>query len=283
MKQEKQMLGGWELPVTTVDTVVIGSGCAGLNAADSLYDLGCRDLLLVTEGWHRGTSRNTGSDKQTYYKLSLSGDETDSVAEMARTLFAGGAVNGDTALAEAAGSVRGFMKLVNLGVPFPTTRYGEYAGYKTDHDPRRRATSEGPLTTRYMTEALEKSVRSKPIPALEHWTAIRLLERDGAVQGVLGLDATRAGEDSHGLSLIRCRRVILATGGPAGLYHASVYPESQSGMTGLALAIGAQGANLQEWQYGLASTKFRWNVSGTYQQVLPRYISVDAKGNEREY
>ena len=100
MKQEKQMLGGWELPVTTVDTVVIGSGCAGLNAADSLYDLGCRDLLLVTEGWHRGTSRNTGSDKQTYYKLSLSGDETDSVAEMARTLFAGGAVNGDTALAD---------------------------------------------------------------------------------------------------------------------------------------------------------------------------------------
>ena len=283
MKQEKQMLGGWELPVTTVDTVVIGSGCAGLNAADSLYDLGCRDLLLVTEGWHRGTSRNTGSDKQTYYKLSLSGDETDSVAEMARTLFAGGAVNGDTALAEAAGSVRGFMKLVNLGVPFPTTRYGEYAGYKTDHDPRRRATSAGPLTSRYMTEALEKSVRSKPIPALEHWTAIRLLERDGAVQGVLGLDATRAGEDSHGLSLIRCRRVILATGGPAGLYHASVYPESQSGMTGLALAIGAQGANLQEWQYGLASTKFRWNVSGTYQQVLPRYISVDAKGNEREF
>ena len=64
MEQKKQMLGGWELPVTTVDTVVIGSGCAGLNAADSLYDLGCRDLLLVTEGWHRGTPGHTASRRQ---------------------------------------------------------------------------------------------------------------------------------------------------------------------------------------------------------------------------
>ena len=56
-------------------TVVIGSGCAGLNAADWLYDLGERDFILLTEDMNSGTSRNTGSDKQTYYKLSLAGDE----------------------------------------------------------------------------------------------------------------------------------------------------------------------------------------------------------------
>lgn len=283
MKQERIELCGYELPVTTVDTVVIGSGCAGLNAADWLYDLNCRDLLLVTEGMMMGTSRNTGSDKQTYYKLSLSGEEADSVAEMAGTLFAGGAVNGDTALAEAAGSVRGFMKLCNLGVPFPTTRYGAYAGYKTDHDPRRRATSAGPLTSKYMTQALERAVKSKSIPQFDHWTAIRLLVQDDTLQGVLGIDHTRAMEDSHGLAVIRANHVILATGGPAGIYETSVYPESQTGMTGLALDGGAEAANLQEWQYGLASIKFRWNVSGTYQQVLPRYISVDEAGREREF
>ena len=102
-----------------------------------------------------GTSRNTGSDKQTYYKLSLCGDEPDSISKMAEDLFAGGGVNGDTALAEAACSVRSFIKLANLGVPFPTNAYGEYVGYKTDHDPRQRATSAGPLTSRYMTECLE--------------------------------------------------------------------------------------------------------------------------------
>lgn len=283
MKQEIKRIAGWDIPVITVDTVIIGSGCAGLNAADCLYENGQRDILLVTEGWYMGTSRNTGSDKQTYYKLSLSGEDADSVLEMAKTLFDGGGVNGDVALAEAAGSVRGFMKLANLGVPFPTTRYGSYAGYKTDHDPRRRATSAGPLTSKFMTEALEKAVRQKNIPTREHFTAIRLLCKDGAVCGVVGLDKTKMTEPHHGLCVIRCPHVIMATGGPAGLYETSVYPESQSGMSGLALDIGAKAANLQEWQYGLASIQFRWNVSGTYQQVLPRYISVDEDGVEREF
>lgn len=37
------------------------------------HDLGVTDIALVTEGQEMGTSRNTGSDKQTYYKLSLGG------------------------------------------------------------------------------------------------------------------------------------------------------------------------------------------------------------------
>ena len=61
------------------DAVVIGSGCAGYNCADWLYDLGYKNIALLTEGRLLGTSRNTGSDKQTYYKLSLAGDEGDSV------------------------------------------------------------------------------------------------------------------------------------------------------------------------------------------------------------
>ena len=65
-------------------TAVIGSGCAGLNAADWLAALG-EDCLLITDGFNRGTSRNTGSDKQTYYRLSLAGDDGDSVGAMAQT------------------------------------------------------------------------------------------------------------------------------------------------------------------------------------------------------
>ena len=67
-----------------------------------------------------GTSRNTGSDKQTYYKLSMCGSEGDSVREMADTLYSGGGVMGEHALCEAAYSTRCFMRLVELGVPFPT-------------------------------------------------------------------------------------------------------------------------------------------------------------------
>ena len=83
-------------------TIVIGSGCAGFAAAERLWSLGVTDIALLTEGRNMGTSRNTGSDKQTYYKLSLCGSEGDSVREMAQTLFDGGGVNGDNAMCEAA-------------------------------------------------------------------------------------------------------------------------------------------------------------------------------------
>lgn len=281
MKTTSISCAGRTIPVYALDALVVGTGCAGFNAADWLYDLGRTDIAIVTEGVKMGTSRNTGSDKQTYYKLSLASDGADSVQEMAGTLFEGGSVNGDTALAEAAGSVRSFMKLANLGVPFPSNEYGEYVGYKTDHDPRQRATSAGPLTSRFMTEALERSVSRKGIRIFNEMQAVRLLVEDGKVFGLLALDLTKPGPD--GLTLFACEHIILATGGPAGVYDASVYPCGHIGMTGMALEAGAQLVNLQEWQYGLASTDFRWNVSGTYQQVLPRYISVDADGVEREF
>ena len=263
--------------IRQADTVIIGTGCAGYNAADCLYTLGRTDIVILTEGVRMGTSRNTGSDKQTYYKLSVAGDQQDSVEAMAETLFEGGGVMGDVALCEAAGSLQGFYKLADLGVPFPTNEYGEYAGYKTDHDPRMRATSAGPLTSKYMTEALERAVTQKRIPVIGHMRVVRLLVADGRVHGLLALD-TQTSE----LIAYRCRNIIAATGGPAAVYEASVYPESQTGMTGTLLTAGAEGRNLNEWQYGLASLKFRWNVSGTYQQVLPRYIAVDADGTESE-
>ena len=264
------------------EVLVIGTGCAGYACALHLKESG-KNVTLLSVGRFRGTSRNTGSDKQTYYKLSLCGSGSDSVQEMAKDLFSGGSVNGDTALCEAAGSVRAFMQLVKLGVPFPTNEFGEYVGYKTDHDPRTRATSVGPLTSKAMTEALEKAVFAENIPLWDRMQVIRILVKDNIVQGVLALNLDRLSDPDHGLTLIVAPFVVLCTGGPATVYHSPVYPESQTGATGVALAAGAEGCNLDKWQYGLASTKFRWNLSGSYQQVLPRYVSIDEDGAEREF
>ena len=54
-------------------TVVVGTGAAGLNAASRLKQYGVNDIAIIAEQVNAGTSRNTGSDKQTYYKLSLAG------------------------------------------------------------------------------------------------------------------------------------------------------------------------------------------------------------------
>lgn len=265
------------------DTVVVGSGAAAFNAADWLYDLGRRNIALLTEGIHMGTSRNTGSDKQTYYKLSVGFDENDSIYEMAQTLFDGEGVDGPVALAEAANSLRCFYKLANLGVDFPTDEYGIFTGYKTDHDPRQRATSAGPLTSRYMTEALEKSVKNKEIPILNEMLAFQIYEEDNKLCGIICLNKEKLSDDHLELVVIAVNNVIWCTGGPSACYKNVVYPAGHTGMSGALLDAGVCGANLQEWQYGLASIKFRWNVSGTYQQVLPRYVSIDESGVEREF
>lgn len=283
MEHEIFTAGAYTAKVYRCNTAVVGSGAAGFNAADRLWQLGQHDIVLVTENRAGGTSRNTGSDKQTYYKLTLSGGEPDSVREMADTLYAGRCVDGDLALCEAALSSQCFLKLVELGVPFPRNRYGEYIGYKTDHDPRRRATSVGPYTSKQMTECLEAAVQAKGVPMLDKTQVIKILTDGGTVCGLLCLNVTAQNDADH-FVLIRCKNVIWATGGPAGMYADSVYPFSQYGATGLALEAGAKGKNLTEWQYGLASVAPRWNVSGTYMQVLPRVFSTAADGSdEREF
>ena len=283
MENEIFRAGNYTAKVVRCNTAIVGSGAAGFNAADRLWQLGQHDIVLVTENRVGGTSRNTGSDKQTYYKLTLSGGDPDSVREMADTLFAGRCVDGDIALCEAALSTQCFLKLVELGVPFPRNRYGEYIGYKTDHDPRRRATSVGPYTSKQMTECLEAAVQAKGVPMLDKTQVIKVLSKNGTVCGLLCLNVT-AQDDADRFVLIRCKNVVYATGGPAGMYADSVYPFSQYGATGLALEAGVKGKNLTEWQYGLASVAPRWNVSGTYMQVLPRVYSTAADGSdEREF
>ena len=268
------------MKIFSYNTIVVGSGAAGFNAADRLYDFGSRNVAIVTEGINMGTSRNTGSDKQTYYKLTLAGGVGDSVIEMARTLFDGGCMHGDMALCEAALSTRCFCKLADIGVPFPHNQYGEYVGYKTDHDPRQRATSAGPLTSRFMTEKLEKQVMAKNIPIFDGYKIISIITDKGKCVGLLALDKNALNDSEKMFVLFNCTNVIMATGGPAGLYSCSVYPESQTGSNGIAFEAGVAGRNLTEWQYGIASVKFRWNLSGSYQQVIPRYVSTDQDGND---
>ena len=265
-----------------IENIVIGTGAAGFQAALRLYQNGERDLAILAEDVNAGTSRNTGSDKQTYYKLSLASGDLDSVRTMAEDLFAGQCVDGDQALCEAALSSRSFFRLTELGVPFPCTEYGEFMGYKTDHDRGRRATSAGPYTSKLMTECLERSVKEKNIRIMDQMQVIRLLVKNREIYGVLCLDKSE--KEEAGYLLIWCRNVILATGGPAGMYHDSVYPVSQLGGSGLAFEAGAAGKNLTEWQFGLASLHPRWNVSGTYMQVLPRFVSTDGDGgDQREF
>lgn len=267
--------------IKKVNTLIVGTGAAGYNAACKLKKLGQDDILLISENRVGGTSRNTGSDKQTYYKLTLSGDTPDSIYEMANTLFEGKAVDGDIALCEAALSAPSFLRLVELGLPFPVNRYGEYVGYKTDHDPRNRATSIGPYTSREMTRALEEEAKMLQIPFIDHLQVIKILSDKKRSYGVICLN-TNERDIKSSFVVIEAENIIYATGGPAAIYKNSVYPVSQKGASGIAFEAGVKGRNLTEWQFGLASVNPRWNVSGTYMQALPRFISTNEDGSDEK-
>ena len=271
-------------PVVSVNTLIVGAGAAGLKCAETLHSLGVTDVAIVVDRLGNGTSNNSGSDKQTYYKIGIFGDDPDSPMEFARSLFQGGMMHGDLAYIEGLGSAPAFFDLCRVGVPFPFNKFGAYVGYKTDHDPRQRATSAGPKTSKYMFECLLRQARHHEIPVFDRHEAVKLLTAQGAdgsqrIAGAVCLNKGAYYNDCYGMVVFNAENVVMATGGPGEMYQISVWPHGQIGSHGLALEVGAVANNLTELQYGLASTAFRWNLSGTYQQVIPDYFSTDADGN----
>ena len=268
------------IPVYRTKALIVGSGAASLSCAVHLKRMGVHDMVIVTDNSKGGTSRNTGSDKQTYYRLSDASPIPDSPYSMVESYTRGGSVHGDMAFVEAQNSLRAFYNLVSLGVNFPSNRYGGYTGYKTDHDPSNRGISLGPYTSKEMVRVLHAEVEKCNIPLWDRCDVVRLLtDENHAMVGAVVLNKQEVHNENHGLCVILSEYVVLGTGGPAGFYAASVYPRVHVGSIGLAMEIGAEAVNLTESQFGIASTKFRWNLSGSYQQVLPRYISTDRRGN----
>ena len=286
----------WQIEEHFYHCLIVGTGAAGMNCAKKLYEYldskgvenAGNHIGVVTAGKGLGASRMSGSDKQTYYKMGTNPDTPDSARHFAESLTAGGCCHEDLALIEAIGSLRGFYNLVEAGVPFPHDSSGSYIGYKTDHDPYERATSAGPKTSRFMSQCLEKIVQRYGIKIYDNLEAAELLKsaipEENRLDGIITIDKQGLARGERRLVVFLCNYLVLAGGGPGALYETSVYPLGQTGLHGLAFKAGIAAENLTESQFGLSSTKFRWNVSGTYMQAVPRIFSTDKDGNnERDF
>ena len=293
---EQKKIGSQTVTFHCYNTIIVGAGAAAMNCAVHLCEFmsqkGIKNpkerIAVVTAGVKLGASRMSGSDKQTYYKIGTSPDIADSAEEFAKSLTAAGCCHGDSALIEAIGSLREFYHLVQAGVPFPTDSNGTFIGYKTDHDPYERATSAGPKTSKFMSECLQKQLSRYGMKIYDAQEAVNLLTigtgKDKRIIGVVTVDKKKVNKSNFAINVFLGANIVLAAGGPGELYKTTVYPKGQLGIHGLAFKAGLIGANLTESQFGLASIKFRWNVSGTYMQAVPRIFSTDADGkDEKEF
>ncbi|WP_426036506.1 FAD-binding protein [Cypionkella sp. TWP1-2-1b2] len=279
---------GHSVPIHACGTVVMGSGAAGLRAAVELKRRGT-DVVVISQSAWGGTSACSGSDKQTLHTANTS-DRGDNFNEMARAIRAGGAMDEDSAYVEAVGSVRAMASPQFLGLPLPQDDFGGTLRYQTDHDDVGRATSCGPRTSRLMVKVLASEAIRLGIPFFNQTTGVRILvEGQGYQRTAAGILAVRpkaqTPDNPYGLTLFRCKALVIAAGGPGELYRDSVFPNGCFGSLGLALEAGVDLVNLTESQFGFGTRRegFPWNLSGTYVQAMPYIYSVDNQGAEHNF
>ena len=283
---EELTFDGVNIPVYTFDTVIVGSGAAGLSAAGALLFMGYNNIAVITESMKSGASKNPAENNRTYYKIA----SADSVREMAKDLFGGFSMDGDIALTQAAYSARCFYRLTGLGVDFPQNIYGEFAEYGE----AARNADAGPLTAKKIAEAAEADTLDKNIPVFNRFRVISVIkDSEDNAAGILAIDKdmqktyaeqireynliTRINNanrsifgkiakykaavanapepepeppqgNEFGYALFRAANIIYATGAPAGIYTdgAHFYQQSATCSFGAALLAGVRGKNLTE-------------------------------------
>lgn len=231
---------GW---TDEADIVVIGSGIAGLTAA--LRSRAAGRVLVVTKDVIA-----SGSTQWAQGGIAAALDPGDSPAEHQRdTLVAGAGLCDPEAVealvTEGPDAVR---ELIELGAEFDRTPGGRLSLTREGgHHRNRIAHAGGDATGAEIERALVAAVRAAPeIRIIEHALVLDLLKDSaGAVAGVT-LHVMGEGQ-LDGVGAIRCRAVVLATGGMGQIYAATTNPSVSTG-DGVALALRA-GAVIRDLEF----------------------------------
>jgi L-aspartate oxidase len=226
-----------------VDVVVIGSGVAGLTAALRARELG--SVLVVTKDVVA-----SGSTRWAQGGIAAAlgpGDSPDD--HLQDTLVAGvGLCDPEAVRALVTEGPEAVRELIDLGARFDTMAGGTLSLTREGgHHRDRIAHAGGDATGAEIERALVAAVtRADDIRIIEHALVLDLLSAvDGAVAGVT-LHVMGEGQ-LDGVGAIRCRAVILASGGMGQLYAATTNPSVSTG-DGMALALRA-GARVRDLEF----------------------------------
>lgn len=230
-----------KMQVLEFDTVIIGSGLAGLAASYNAANFG--SVAIITK-----SQLDTSNSYYAQGGIAAAIDKTDSPELHLRdTMVTGrGLCDRDAVEILVNEGRERVLELIDLGMPFDKENDEFVLGLEGGHNKRRILHSGGDATGKELTCFQLGLVKEKEnIQAFEYVAAIRLLQNENCIQGVQAYDFK-----SKKNIVFKAKAVILATGGLSRIFERSTNPHTATGDgVALAYAAGAQIADLEFIQF----------------------------------
>ncbi len=220
------------------DTIIIGSGLAGLSAAFHASRYG--SVAIVTK-----SQLDTSNSYYAQGGIAAVMDKNDSSElHVQDTLVSGrGICDRDAVEILVTEGQERVKELIGLGMPFDRENDKIVLGLEGGHSKRRVLHAGGDATGKELTFFLLKLVKEKKnVQAFEHVAAVKLLQKN---KRILGLHAYDFKTNQN--VLFKAGAVILATGGLSRIYMRTTNPHTATG-DGIALAYEA-GARIADIEF----------------------------------
>ncbi len=240
---------GWSV---TADVVVIGSGIAGLTAAlrlkEELGPEGGKVLVVTKDRLAAGSTRWA----QGGIAAALGPEDTPAEHELDTLVAGAGACDPEAVRALVTEGPAAVHELIALGAQFDRDPAGELSLTREGgHHRDRIAHAGGDATGAEIQRALIEAVgRAPEIEIIKRALAVDLLLDGPAGEGgaVAGVTLHVMGEGQRdGVGMVRCRAVVLASGGMGQIFSQTTNPVVSTG-DGMALALRG-GATLRDLEF----------------------------------
>jgi L-aspartate oxidase len=220
------------------DTVVIGSGLAGLTAA--YYSARYGTVAIVTKS-QLDTSNSYYAQGGVAAALA---DDDSPEFHLNDTVTAGrGLCDFDPVKILVYEGRDRLLEIIEMGMKFDSRKGKLLFGLEGGHSKRRILHAGGDATGKKLTSFMLAKVREqKKITSFEYTVAVRLIQQNHRVVGLLAIDF-RTGENI----VVKSKSVIIATGGLSRLFSRSTNPHTATG-DGIALAYDA-GAKIADIEF----------------------------------
>jgi L-aspartate oxidase len=232
---------GWE---TSADVVVIGSGIAGLTAALRLKDQVDKVLVVTKDRLAAGSTQWA----QGGIAAALGPGDSPYDHEVDTLVAGAGACDAEAVRVLVTEGPQAVRELIALGAQFDHDPDGELSLTREGgHHRDRIAHAGGDATGAEIQRALIAAVgRAPEIEVIKRALAVDLLRAEDG--GVAGVTLHVMGEGQRdGVGLVRCRAVVLASGGLGQVFTQTTNPAVSTG-DGMALALRA-GATLRDLEF----------------------------------